>query len=91
MKIGGHGNMKKNIFTKRAKTHTKVDKNVLLQLEESSSSNLMKKLELFTIGDSTVVGDIATNKAQGEVDVIGKPKKKKKKNVDDEEEVEKND
>lgn len=82
--------MKKNIFTKRAKMHTKVDKNILLQLEESSTNNLMKKLELFTIGDSTCVGDIAVNKAQGEVDLIGKPKKKKKNVEDDEEEVEEN-
>jgi hypothetical protein len=52
--------------------------------------NILKKLEIFTIDDSTCTGDIATNKAQGKIDIIGKPKKKKK-YVDDEEEVEEND
>jgi hypothetical protein len=40
--------------------------------------DILNKLKIFTLDDSTCTGDIATNKAKGEIDIIGKPKKKKK-------------
>jgi hypothetical protein len=77
--------MKKDIFKKKAKRHTKIDKDILLQLE--SRKSILDRINII-IGDSTCVGDVATNKAQGEVDIIGKPKKKKKKKYEEEEEEE---
>jgi len=40
--------------------------------------NLLNKIDM-VLDETTVTGDVAVNRGEGEIDLIGKPKKKKKK------------
>ena len=40
--------------------------------------NLLNKIDM-VLDETTVTGDVAVNREEGEIDLIGKPKKKKKK------------